>query len=157
MCSRVAELEQENARLQALAQKSVSHQGGSRELMSEIEQLRSQLAAAEQRERELSSQLSKRPLNVKTELSEPRLPTSPQWHPAFPIQPKTSDKTSASLSLLVSLTVDRSKAAYRPISYYAPYRSCYVPFLRYSPSRLLSPRYLCQVHFLYQMQQSTRL
>ena len=110
MCSRVAELEQENTRLQAIAQKSV-HQGSSRELMSEIEQLRSQLAAAEQRERELSSQLSKRPLNVKTELSEPRLPTSPPWHPAFPIQPKLTDKTSASLSLLVSLAIDGSKAA----------------------------------------------
>ncbi|KAH9050968.1 hypothetical protein EDB83DRAFT_2507223 [Lactarius deliciosus] len=100
---RVAELEQENARLQALAQKSVSHQGSSRGLMSEIEQLRAQLAAVEQRERELSSQLSKRPLNVKTELSEPRLPTSPPRHPGFPIQPKSSDKTSASLSLLVLL------------------------------------------------------
>ncbi len=157
MCSRVAELEQDNARLQALAQKSVSHQGSSRELMSEIEQLRAQLAAVEQRERELSSQLSKRPLNIKTELSEPRLPTSPPRHPAFPIQPKSSDKTSASLSLLVSLAVDRSKAACRPISYYAPHRSCFAPFLRYSPSRLPGPRYLCRVHFLYQTQQSTLL
>jgi hypothetical protein len=157
ICSRVAELEQENARLQALAQKSVSHQGGSRELVSEIEQLRSQLAAAEQRERELNSQLSKRPLNVKTELSEPCLPTSPSWHPAFPIQPRSSDKTSASLSLLVSLALDRSKAAYQPISYYSPPRSCCVLFLRYSPSRLPSPRYLCRVHFLYQTQQSTLL
>src|SRR6266404_9648917 len=104
MHSRVAELEQDNARLQALAHKSVSQHGNSRELISEIEQLRAQLVAAEQRERELSSQLSKRPLNVKTELSDPRLPTSPPRHPAFPIQPKssTSDKTSASLSLLVS-------------------------------------------------------
>ena len=157
MYSRVAELEQENARLQAIAQKSVSHQGGSRELVSEIEQLRSQLAAAEQRERELSSQLSKRPLNVKTELSEPRLPTSPPWHPAFPIQPKSTDKTSASLSLLVSLAIHRSKATCRPISYYAPHRSYFVLFLRYSPSRLLSPRYLCRAHSLYQTQQSTLL
>jgi hypothetical protein len=72
--------------------------------MSEIEQLRARLAAAEQRERELSSQLSsKRPPTVKTELSEPRLPASPARHPAFPGQVKSSDKTSASLSLLVSL------------------------------------------------------
>ncbi|KAH9976168.1 hypothetical protein BGW80DRAFT_1436172 [Lactifluus volemus] len=100
---RVAELEQENARLQALAHKSASHEGNPRELMSEIEQLRSRLAAAEQRERELNSQLSKRPPTVKTELSEPRLPASPARHPAFPGQVKSSDKTSASLSLLVLL------------------------------------------------------
>ena len=70
--------------------------------MSEVEQLRARLAVAEQRERELNSQLSKRPNPVKTELSEPRLPTSPVRHPAFPTQLKASDKTSASLSLLVS-------------------------------------------------------
>jgi len=104
VCSRVAELEQENARLQALAQKSASHDGDSRELMSEVEQLRARLAAAEQRERELSSQLSKRPMAVKTELMEPRLPTSPVRHPAFPAQFKSSDKTSASLGLLVSIS-----------------------------------------------------
>lgn len=108
--SRVAELEQENARLQALAQKSVSHDGNSRELVSEVEQLRARLAAAEQRERDLSSQLSKRPMAVKAELSEPRLPTSPVRHSAFPAQLKSSDKTSASLSLLVSLTAHRSEA-----------------------------------------------
>ncbi|KAI0282850.1 hypothetical protein BGY98DRAFT_1106045 [Russula aff. rugulosa BPL654] len=100
---RVAELEQENARLQALAQKSTPHDGNSRELMSEVEQLRARLAVAEQRERELNSQLSKHPIPVKTELSEPRLPTSPVRHPAFPTQLKASDKTSASLSLLVLL------------------------------------------------------
>ncbi|KAH9953840.1 hypothetical protein BC827DRAFT_1262356 [Russula dissimulans] len=102
--SRVAELEQENARLQLLAQKSASHDGNSRQLMSEIEQLRARLAAAEQRERELSSQLSNRPVALKTELSEPRVPASPVRHPAFPAQVKSSsDKTSASLSLLVLL------------------------------------------------------
>ena len=71
--------------------------------MSEVEQLRARLAVAEQRERELNSQLSKHPVPVKTELSEPRLPTSPVRHLAFPTQLKPSDKTSASLSLLVSL------------------------------------------------------
>lgn len=112
MPSRVAELEHENARLQALAQKSASHEGNPRELISEIEQLRAQLAAAEQRERELNSQLSKRPLTVKTELSEPRVPASPARHPAFPVQPKSSsDKASASLSLLVSLAAHRSEVA----------------------------------------------
>ena len=83
--SRVTELEQENARLQALAQKSASHDGNSRELMSEVEQLRARLAAAEQRERDLSSQLSKRPMAVKAELSEPRLPTSPCDIRPFPL------------------------------------------------------------------------
>jgi hypothetical protein len=117
MHSRVAELEQENARLQALAQKSASHEGNSRELISEIEQLRARLAAAEQRERELSSQLSKRPLTVKTELPEPRLPASPVRHPAFSGPVKSSDKTSASLSLLVSLAAPRSEASCQPISY----------------------------------------
>lgn len=104
--SRVAELEQENARLQALAQKSAPHDGNSRELMSEVEQLRARLAAAEQRERELSSQLSKRPIPVKTELSEPRLTNSPVRPQVFPTQLKSSDKTSASLSLLVSLAFE---------------------------------------------------
>ncbi|KAI0258763.1 hypothetical protein BC834DRAFT_847158 [Gloeopeniophorella convolvens] len=100
---RVAELEQENARLQAIAQKTTPHEGNSRELMSEIEQLRARLAAAEQREHELNSQLTKRPLSVKTEFSEPRLPTSPVRQPAFPVPHKSLDKTSASISLLVLL------------------------------------------------------
>jgi hypothetical protein len=118
--SRVAELEEENARLQALAQKSASHDGNSHELMSEVEQLRARLVAAEQRERELSSQLSKRPIVVKTELSEPRLPTSPIRNSAFPAQPQSSDKTSASLSLLVSLTARRTEPAYLIVSFIGP-------------------------------------
>jgi hypothetical protein len=121
-CSRVAELEQENARLQALAHKSASHEGNPRELISEIEQLRSRLAAAEQRERELNTQLSKRPPTVKTELSEPRLPAPPARHPAFPGQVKSSDKTSASLSLLVSLALvsrfEAKKLKLRVIRFY---------------------------------------
>ena len=118
--SRVAELEQENARLHALAQKSASRDGNSRELMSEVEQLRARLAAAEQRERELSSQLSKRPMAVKTELSEPRLPTSPVRNSAFPAQLKPSDKTSTSLSLLVSLAALRTAAAYLIVYFTGP-------------------------------------
>ncbi|KAF8622754.1 hypothetical protein AX15_006844 [Amanita polypyramis BW_CC] len=62
MENRVAELEQENARLLTLAQNgnSYSHpkqHGG--ELASEVEQLRAQLAAAKDRERELSAKLAK--------------------------------------------------------------------------------------------------
>jgi len=150
--SRVAELEQENARLQTLAQKSASHDGNSRELISEVEQLRARLAAAEQRERELSSQLSKRPMAVKAELSEPRLPTSPVRHSAFPAQLKSSDKTSASLSLLVSLTAHRSEA----VSYCVLFRSFFVRFPPYFRCRRLpSPRYPWLVPYPFQMQHST--
>ena len=154
--SRVAELEQENARLQALAQRSASHDGSSRELMSEVEQLRARLAAAEQRERELSSQLSKRPMAVKAELSEPRLPTSPVRHSAFPVQLKSSDKTSASLSLLVSLTAHRNEAVCQQISYCVLYRSFFAPFPPYFQCRPLpSPRYPWLVPYLCHIQHST--
>jgi len=150
LCSRVAELEQENTRLQALAQKSASHDGNSHELMSEVEQLRARLAAAEQRERELSSQLSKRPMPVKTELSEPRLTTSPSRHPAFPAQLKSSDKTSASLSLLVSLTPRRETCMSTDNH---SHRSCSARFLPYFRSRQLpGPRYRCPARFLCQIQ-----
>ena len=118
--SRVTELEQENARLQALAQKSASRDGNACELMSEIEQLRARLAAAEQRERDLSSQLFKRPTAVKAELSEPRLPTSPVRNSAFPAHLKSSDKTSASLSLLVSLAAPRTATAYLILPFTGP-------------------------------------
>ena len=158
MPSRVAELEQENARLQALAQKSASHEGNPRELISEIEQLRARLAAAEQRERELNCQLSKRPLTVKTELSEPRLPASPARHPPFPVQPKSSDKTSASLSLLVSLIeaklrVDRSlimhfigptlRASFHFLGLNFPVRSAHVWFIP-------SVKFSCQLRCSFQ-------
>ena len=149
LCSRVAELEQENARLQALAQKPASHDGNPRELMSEVEQLRVRLAAAEQRERELSSQLSKRPMPVKTELSEPRLTTSPVRPPVFPTQLKSSDKTSASLSLLVSLDLKRTC-----MSTDIFHRSCSARFLRYFRSRQLpGPRYACLGRILCQVPQ----
>ncbi|KAF8479548.1 hypothetical protein DFH94DRAFT_845151, partial [Russula ochroleuca] len=87
---RVAELEHENARLQALAQKIASHDGNSRELVSEIEQLRARLAAAEQRERELSSQFSKRPIPIKT----PRLTYRPSMSSQCPLQKRVCHRVS---------------------------------------------------------------
>jgi len=158
--SRVAELEQENARLQVLAQKSASHDGNSCELMSEIEQLRARLAAAEQRERELNSQLSNRPaVALKTELSEPRLPASPVRHPAFPAQVKpSSDKTSASLSLLVSLAFASKRGGScvsMDLLLCAFNRSYSAPFLPYFRFRhLLSLRYQCPVRFLCRIRRS---
>jgi hypothetical protein len=116
--------------------------------MSEVEQLRARLAVAEQRERELNSQLSKRPIPVKTELSEPRLPTSPVRHPAFPTQLKASDKTSASLSLLVSLACLKINLH---VNWYPP-RSCSARFPPYfrsqqlpGPQCLYLARFLCQI------------
>jgi hypothetical protein len=57
---------------------------------------------------------------VKTELSEPRLPTSPLRNSAFPAQLKSSDKTSASLSLLVSLAARRTEATYLIVPFIGP-------------------------------------
>ncbi|TFY81431.1 hypothetical protein EWM64_g2569, partial [Hericium alpestre] len=101
---RVTELEQENARLQALAQSGAACvQDNSHELISEIDQLRARLLAAEQREHELSTQLSRRPSPVKVETSEPRLPPTSPARSTFSQSPHKSEKTSASLSLLVLL------------------------------------------------------
>lgn len=77
MCSRVAELEQENARLQAFS------------ASAEVEQLRAQLAAAAERERALAAQLAAPP--VKLEAAEPFL---------FPARPQPPHK-GASLGLMV--------------------------------------------------------
>lgn len=100
--SRVAELEQENARLACLTQGAPAQQEDTQELLSEIDQLRAQLAAAERRERELSSQLSRRPPTVKMEAPDGRLPpTSPVRASSFQSTPKSDSRTSASLSLLV--------------------------------------------------------
>lgn len=68
------------------------------ELVSEVEQLRRQLAAAEERERALSDQLSRntivQPQPVKMETFEPELPSRPAS-----VQPQ---KSGASLGLMVS-------------------------------------------------------
>jgi len=97
---RVAELEQENARLHALAG-SGKQEEPQEELLSEVEQLRRQLAAAEQRERELSAELSKTAAQsqpVKMEAFEPVLPL-----PSRSISTQPQTKSGASLGLMVLL------------------------------------------------------
>ncbi|KAI0785855.1 hypothetical protein C8Q75DRAFT_794481 [Abortiporus biennis] len=97
---RVAELEQENARLQALAS-GKPQEDNQEELVSEVEQLRRQLAAAQERERELSEKLSReaavKPQPVKMETVEPILPISNRSASAQP------QRSGASLGLMVLL------------------------------------------------------
>ncbi|GBE80885.1 hypothetical protein SCP_0306050 [Sparassis crispa] len=104
---RVAELEQENARLLALTQNaSISEQqedvrGG---LQSEVEQLRNQLAAVQQRERDLAAQFesheaSPRASSVKMESSEPQLPA----RSASVQSVHKGERSGASLGLMVLL------------------------------------------------------
>ncbi|KAH8103555.1 hypothetical protein BXZ70DRAFT_738829 [Cristinia sonorae] len=102
---RVAELEEENARLLALANGNGSgkqqqqQDEPAEDLISEVEQLRRQLAAAEERERALNDQLSRnavaQPQPVKMETCEPELPSR-----AASVQPQ---KSGASLGLMVLL------------------------------------------------------
>ncbi|KAJ6631606.1 hypothetical protein B0H10DRAFT_1979581 [Mycena sp. CBHHK59/15] len=103
---RVAELEQENARLLALAKGASPGAAAPRRksdaddtLVSEIEQLRAQLQAAEERERELNAELTAKSASrdvppVKVEPSEPSFPLSP----APRMQPP--HKSAASLGLM---------------------------------------------------------
>jgi len=99
---RVAELEQENARLLAITR-------GEIDPVSEVEQLRAQLAAAEQRSNELSAQLALQdstpstPSGVKMESFEQSLPESlPPSSRASP-EPQSGHKSGASLGLMVLL------------------------------------------------------
>lgn len=100
--SRVAELEQENARLHAIAQRRSSHAQDqpADELLSEVEQLRAQLAAAQLRERELSEELTKKASSqqsrVKTEAVEPEL-SLPNRNGSMQLP----HKSGASLGLMV--------------------------------------------------------
>lgn len=102
---RVAELEQENARLLALTQSgnpaSAVPPQVDNGLISEVEQLRAQLAAAEKRERELSAQLAikavPRDPPIKVEASEVSLPLSSAPRSTAPL------KSGASLGLMVLL------------------------------------------------------
>ncbi|KAJ2928631.1 hypothetical protein H1R20_g8490, partial [Candolleomyces eurysporus] len=103
---RVAELEQENARLLALTQSGSQPQSASDPaLLSEVEQLRAQLAAAEERERELAAKLVStsfvKEVPVKVEASESYVP------PASPssrsLSVPSANKTAASLGLMVLL------------------------------------------------------
>lgn len=96
---RVAELEQENARLLALA-KSGSQPPADTGLASEVELLRAQLAAAQKRERELSAKLDSAPAAapvVKLESTESFIPASPRSSSCGP------NKTAASFGLMVLL------------------------------------------------------
>ena len=97
-CSRVSELETENARLIALSQSSQVSSNPSA-LASEVEQLRAELAAVRDRERELSAQLASRSEpTVKLEASDSNaLLSSPARSPNLPFP----NKTGASLGLMV--------------------------------------------------------
>ncbi|VDC00334.1 unnamed protein product [Peniophora sp. CBMAI 1063] len=102
---RVAELEQENARLQAIAAGvapppvQVVQQPAAVELFSEIDQLKARLAEAEKREQELNDKLAARPAPaVKQEE-----PAESRLSPLRPAVPASSPRLGASLSLLVLL------------------------------------------------------
>ncbi|KAJ2911417.1 hypothetical protein MD484_g8997, partial [Candolleomyces efflorescens] len=104
---RVAELEQENARLLALTQSGSSPQPTpDPALMSEVELLRAQLAAAEERERELAAKLvstasSVQEVPVKLEAAESYVP--PASPPSRSLSVPSANKTAASLGLMVLL------------------------------------------------------
>lgn len=105
--SRVAELEQENSALRALTQKgngASSHSNSNDTLLSELDQLRAQLAAAGERERDLSAQLERQAeaqrKAIKVEAAESQF-SSPR---TFPVSvPHT--KSGASLGLMVSVAI----------------------------------------------------
>ncbi|KAJ7821140.1 hypothetical protein B0H14DRAFT_2832296 [Mycena olivaceomarginata] len=107
---RVAELEQENARLLAMSTKTEPNDAPISDieklpndaLVSQIEQLRAQLHAAEERERELNAELTAKSASrdlplVKIEPSEPSFPLSPAPRVQSP------HKSAASLGLMVLL------------------------------------------------------
>lgn len=106
---RVSELEQENARLLVLAQNRclpVPQQAQSdksdKELVSEVEQLKAELAAAKERERTLSAQLA-----TKSVISDPPIKveaTEPDFSFSSPTRPSVASahKSGASLGLMVS-------------------------------------------------------
>jgi hypothetical protein len=105
--SRVAELEQENTALRALTQNgshASSHPKSDDKLLSEIEQLRIKLAAAEKRQSELNAELERqaeaRHSAIKVEAAEPQFPPSTTARSA-PVS--TPHKTGASLGLMVLL------------------------------------------------------
>ena len=118
--SRVAELEQENKRLLVLSQQNMavsvtSSAQSDDKLVSEVEFLKAQLAAAQERERSLSAQLqlqqnfSSTPV-IKIEnpdTSTPLYSSPPPRSMALPVP----HKSSASLGLMVSN---------RPYSFFSP-------------------------------------
>lgn len=101
---RVAELEQENARLLALTQSGTSVPAPqATELVSEVEQLKAQLAAAEERERTLSAQLASTARDTPVKLEAP----DSQFSLSSPSRSNVSSahKSGASLGLMVSLII----------------------------------------------------
>ncbi|KAH9925930.1 uncharacterized protein BXZ73DRAFT_49688 [Epithele typhae] len=103
---RVAELEQENARLLASIQQTTPPPSGPEDILkSELEQLRRQLAETQQRERELAEKLEGAPVvaptpaapaaEVKMEAVEPSLPVSLRAH--------KGERSGASFGLMVLL------------------------------------------------------
>ncbi|PPQ87471.1 hypothetical protein CVT25_008207 [Psilocybe cyanescens] len=106
---RVAELEQENARLLALTQSGSSgsapqHTPSDTQLVSEVEQLKAQLAAARERELTLSAQLAStsaiRDVPVKVEATEHQFSLA---SPPRPTSVPSAHKSGASLGLMVLL------------------------------------------------------
>lgn len=104
---RVAELEQENARLLALTQNGSVHQHtpapSDPVLLSEVEQLRAQLAAAKERERQLAEKLvtsAQDAVSIKQEASDISMPASPSSRAA---SLPSANKTAAGLGLMVLL------------------------------------------------------
>ena len=106
---RVNELEQENARLLVLAQnhflpapQQAQSDKSDKELVSEVEQLKAELAAAKERERTLSAQLATKSVTcdspVKVEATEPDLSFSSAVRPSV----NSAHKSGASLGLMVS-------------------------------------------------------
>lgn len=92
----MSELEQENARLLALSR------GEDSPALSEIEQLKARLAAAEQRTQQLNAQLKQAELQavpaVKIESAEPEVPP-----PVPRSAPLYTHKSGAGLGLMVSI------------------------------------------------------
>lgn len=132
---RVGELERENSRLIALTQNS--NHSGPGELVSEIERLKSQLAAAQARERDLNAELTaKSSSSVKEEAMD---------SDSFLLRP--FPHKSASLGLMVCVS------HFPPHCLQVKSRFFSVPFLHCSPSPLRAlflphSRYLQTSHLL---------
>lgn len=106
---RVNELEQENARLLVLAQnrylpapQQAQSDNSDKSLVSEVEQLKAELAAAKERERTLSAQLATKSVTcdapIKVEATEPDFSFSSPVRPSVTL----AHKSGAGLGLMVS-------------------------------------------------------
>ncbi|EED82611.1 predicted protein [Postia placenta Mad-698-R] len=103
---RVAELEQENARLLALTQQTSASPKSDENLMSEVEQLRSQLAALEERERVLAEELERQAV-VRSPSPAPSASSAGEsdvkMEEVGPLRSTRTEKSGASLGLMVLL------------------------------------------------------